>query len=74
MFEKEKTIEHKQGRPWKVVFKSRVFDEADLERKKILEDMPECEVKVKFLNAQDMFVVKLREPEKEKSSKKNKKN
>jgi len=73
MFEEEKKVEHKQGRPWKIVFKSRVFEEADLERKKILEDMPDCEVKVKFLNAQDMFVVKLREPEKEKVSKKKKK-
>lgn len=73
MFEEEKKVEHKQGRPWKVIFRSRDFQEADLERKKILEDMPECEVKVKFLNAQDMFVVKLREPEKEKSSKKKKK-
>ena len=66
---KEKT-EHKQGRSWKVVFRSRVFEEADLERKKILEDMPECEVKVKFLNSQDMFVIKLREPEKKVSKKK----
>lgn len=69
---KEKT-EHKQGRSWKVIFRSRVFEEADLERKKILEDMPECEVKVKFLNSQDTFVVKLRQPEEKKHLKKKKK-
>lgn len=69
----EEKMEHKQGRPWKIIFKSRVFEEADLERKKILEDMPECEVKVKFLNSQDMFAVKLREPEEQKASKKKKK-
>lgn len=58
--------EQKQGKPWKIIFKSRVFQEADLERKKILEETPECEVKVKFLSSQDLFVVKTREAKKKK--------
>jgi len=70
MFE-EKT-EHKQGRPWKIIFRSRNFSEADIERKNFLSEHPESEAKVKFLSAQDQFVVKVREPEKNK--KKSKKN
>jgi len=59
----EESTKHKQGRPWKIIFKSRDFNEADIERKNFLAKNPEAEAKVKFLNAQDQFVVKIREPE-----------
>lgn len=67
--EQEKT-QHKQGRPWKIIFKSRIYSEADTERKNFLSENPKAEVKVKFLNGQDQFVVKVREPEKVKKNNK----
>ena len=66
----EEKVEHKQGRAWKIIFKSRVYSEADAERKNFLSENPEAEAKVKFLNAQDQFVVKVREPEKSKKKEK----
>ena len=68
----EEKVEQKQGKPWKIIFKSRNFSEADIERKNFLSENPDAEAKVKFLSAQDHFVVKVREPEKNK--KKSKKN
>lgn len=66
----EEETQHKQGRPWKIIFRSRNYSEADIERKNFLSDNPEAEAKVKFSNAQDQFVVKVREPEKVKKNKK----
>lgn len=66
----EEKVEHKQGRAWKIIFKSRAYNEADTERKNFLSENPEAEAKVKFLSAQDQFVVKVREPEKTKKNKK----
>lgn len=65
---KEET-EHKQGKSWKIVFRTRSYEEADAERKRTLEEFPESQVKVKFLNSQDQFVVKVREPEKKEKKK-----
>lgn len=66
----EEKVEHKQGKPWKIIFRSRDYNEADIERKNFLAENPGVEAKVKFLNAQDQFVVKVREPEKVKKNKK----
>ena len=65
----EEKVEHKQGKPWKIIFKSRVYSEADIERKNFLSENPDAEAKVKFLNGQDHFVVKVRESKKSKEKK-----
>lgn len=62
----EEKVEQKQGKPWKIIFRSREYNEADIQRKNYLAENPEAEAKVKFLSTQDQFVVKIREPEKDK--------
>lgn len=48
------------GKPWKIIFKSRSFQEADLYRKNYISENPGVAVKVKYLSSSDCFVVKTR--------------
>ena len=51
----------KSGKPWKIIFKSRIFSEADMERKNFLAQNEDYQVKVKYLSSNDCFVVKVRQ-------------
>ena len=48
------------GKPWKIISRHKTFEEADRERKKILEEIAEMEIKIKFSNAQSLFLLKIR--------------
>lgn len=56
------------GKPWKIIFKSRSFQEADLYRKNYISENPGVAVKVKYLSSSDCFVVKTRKSEKNKKN------
>lgn len=48
------------GKPWKIISRHKTFEEADMERKKFLEETPGLEIKIKFSNAQSLFLLKIR--------------
>lgn len=53
--------ENKSGKPWKIIFKSRSYEEADQERKKFLLENDQYDAKVKYLASNDCFVLKIRQ-------------
>lgn len=62
--EAQETKEHKQGKPWKIVSKCKTHEEAAVEKNKILTDSDSVDVKIKFSNLEQLFVVKTRNKQK----------
>lgn len=75
--EKSPETSHKQGPPWRTVYRASSYAEADLHRVKLVKEWDEAktdnmQVKVKWMSSTDSFIVKTRKDPSVSSSKEKK--